>query len=356
MRILLLMPEGYTLLNTIRTSLQELGHTTEHLNYLSFFKHYQNRLITKTIGLPHKVRKMFKIHDAYRKKINTIYLEQVYHVKPDLVLVYNDQYLTCQTAREIKKITKLAFVLGDNPFFFHNHPLSNLGMYLEADYVFSCDSFITESFKKAGQPHVTEIYLGYDPNICYPKQPTEEEKQKYGCDVVMIGRLYPTIIASWTYKRLWFYYQFRNLNLKIYGHGWRKYQQQFPELLSKVIDLNRHLSFDEVNTIVSCGKVYPVDANPGIINGIHLRVFDCIGQEILPLPEYTKDLERVFKDVEMPFIKDYAEAEKMAKYYIDHDDIRERIKRELKQFVDEHYTPRKAVEKILNHVFNEKIK
>ena|GEM_PF-1694583 len=355
MRILLFIPEGYTLLNTIRTSLRELGHTAEHLNYLSFFKHYQNRLITKTIGLPHKVRKMMKIHDAYRKRINTIYLEQAYHVKPDLALVYNDQYLTRQTAREIKKITKLAFILGDNPFFFHNHPLSNLGMYLEADYVFSCDSYITESFKKAGQPNVTEIYLGYDPKVCYPKQPTEEEQVKYGSDVIMVGRLYPTIISSWTYKRLWFYHQFRNLNLKIYGHGWRKYQQQFPELLNKVIDLNRHLSFDEMNTMVSCSKVYPVDANPGIINGIHLRVFDCIGQEILPIPEYTKDLEKVFQDVEIPFIKDYNEAEKMVKYYIDHDDIRNRIKRELKQFVDEHYTPRKAMEKILNYVFNKKI-
>jgi len=352
LQILLLMPEGYTLLKTIQSSLQELGHTTEHLNYLSFFKRYQNRLITKTIGLPHKVRNMMKIHEIYRQKINRIYLEQVYHLKPDLVLVYNDQYLTYQTAREIKKLTKLAFILGDNPFFFHNHPLTNLGMYLEADYVFSCDSFITESFKRAGQPNVTEIYLGYDPKVCYPKQPTEEEKQKYGSDVVMVGRLYPIIIASWTYKRLWFYHQFRHLNLKIFGHGWRKYQQQFPELISKVIDLNRHLTFDEINTIVSCSKIYPVDANPGIINGIHLRVFECIGQEILPLPEYTKDLERIFIEVELPLIRNYMEAEKIAKYYIDNDERRDRVKKELKQFVDEYYTPRKAVQKMLSYVFN----
>lgn len=354
MRILLLIPEAYTLLKTIQSGFHELGHITEFLNYLSFFKHYQNRLITKTIGLPHKVRKMLKIHDAYRKKINKIYLEHVYNLKPDMVLVYNDQYLTYQTAREIKKITKLAFYLGDSPFFLFYHPLTNLGMYLEADYVFTHDSFITESLKKVGQPNVTEIYFGYNPKVCYPKRPTEEEKQKYGSDVVMIGRLYSTNILSWTYKRLWFYHQFRHLNLKIFGHGWRKYQQEFPELLNKVIDLNRHLSFDEVNTIVSCSKVYPIDANPGIINGIHLRVFDCIGQEILPLPEYTKDLEKVFKDVEIPFIKDYTEAEKIAKYYIDHDNKRERINRELKQFVDENYTPRKAAEKILNYVFNKK--
>ncbi len=352
MRILLIMPEDYTLLYTVTASLKAFGHEVQNLNYLSFFPNYQNRLITKTIGLPYKVRKKMRFHDYYRTKINNQYLDHVYNHKPDLVLVYNEQYLTYETAREIRKITKLAFILGDNPFFFHNHPLTNLGMYLEADYVFSCDSFITESFKKAGQTNVTEIYLGYDPNICYPKQPTEEEWQNYGSDVVMIGRLYPTIISSWTYKRLWFYNQFRNLNLKIFGHGWRRYQREFPELLKKVVDLHHHLSFDEVNTIVSCSKVYPIDANPGIINGIHLRVFDCIGQEILPLPEYTKDIETIFGKVGMPMIKDYRQAEQLAKYYIKHDDSREKLVKELKQFVDEFYTPRQAVERILHCVFN----
>lgn len=352
MRILLLMPESYTLLNTISFSLKKMGHQVEHLNYLSFFSNYQNRMITKTIGLPFKVRKLLKFHDYYRDRINRMYLQKIYDFRSDLVLVYNDQYLNYQTAKEIKKLSKLAFILGDNPFFFHNHPLMNLGMYLEADYVFSCDSFITESFKKTGQPHVTELYFGYDPTVCYPKKPTESEKQKYGSDVVMIGRLYPTIISSWTYKRLWFYHQFRNLDLKIYGHGWRKYQKEFPELMNKVVDLDHYLSFDKVNSIVSCCKVYPIDANPGIINGIHLRVFDCIGQEILPLPEYTKDLGKVFNEVEMPNIKNYSQAEKIAQYYIKHDEKREKIKKELKQFVDENYTPEKAVQLILNKVFN----
>jgi len=352
MRILLIVPENYTLLNTIYYSLIQMGHSVKNLNYLSFFTHFQNRMITKTIGLPYKIKKKIKIHEYYRNKINRIYLENVYQMKPDLVLVYNDQYLDYNTAKKIKQFSKLAFILGDNPYYLHYRDLMDLGMYLEADYVFSCDSFITESLKKAGQQNATEVYLGYDPKVCYPKNPTPEEQEKFGSDIVMIGRLYSTIIPSWTYKRLWFYNQFRNLNIKIFGHGWRKYEKEFPELLRKVIDLNHHLSFDEVNTIVSCSKVYPIDANPGIIHGIHLRVFDCIGQEILPIPEYTKDLASVFKEIEMPMIKDFSEAEKIAKYYIEHDEKREKIKKELKQFVDENYTPRKAVEKILTCIFN----
>jgi len=311
MRILTLIPEGYTLLNTIKQSFEKMNHEVINLNYSSFFKYWQNRLITKTTGLPYTVKNRIKIHDQYRKKINKLYLEHVYNYKPDLVFVYNDQYLTFD------------FILGDNPFFFHNHPLRNLGMYLNADYVFSCDSYITKSFEKAGQKNVSEIYFGYDPTICYSKKPTQEQRMRYSSDVVMIGRLYPTIISTWTYKRLFFFNQFKNLDLKIYGPGWHKYKEVFPELIQKANNPGHYLSFDEVNTILSCCKLYPVEANPGI-----------------------------FKDVEIPIIKNYNDAEKLAIYYIKNDKKREQIKKELKQFVDSNYTPQKAAKKILDKVFN----
>lgn len=352
MRILTLIPEAYTLLNTIKRSFEKMNHEVININYPSFFKAWQNRLITQTIGLPHTVKNKIKIHDQYRKKINQIYLQHVYDYQPDLVFVYNDQYLTRETAREIQKLTRLAFILGDNPFFFHNHPLHELGMFLNADFVFSCDSYITNSFIKAGQLNASEIYFGYDTTVCYPKQPSPEERVKYSSDVVMIGRLYPTIISSWTYKRLWFYNQFKDMDLKIYGPGWHKYKEAFPELIQKVTNPGHYLSFDEVNTILSCCKVYPVEANPGIVNGIHLRVFDCIGSEILPLVEYTKDLENVFWDVEVPMIRDYGRAEEIARFYIANEEKREKLKKELKQFVDSYYTPVKAAEKILEKVIN----
>ncbi|GAJ18159.1 unnamed protein product, partial [marine sediment metagenome] len=96
----------------------------------------------------------------------------------------------------------------------------------------------------------------------------------------------------------------------------------------------------------------PVDANPGLVNGIHIRVFDCIGSGIFPLVEYQKDLDIVFKNVELPVIKNYKDAEKTAKYYIINDEKREKINIELKQYVDSHFTPEKAALSILDKVFN----
>jgi len=352
MKILLLIPEKYTILNTFKNAFEDLEHQVTYIDYHNCFPKWQNRIITKTIGLPRRIKDKIKIHKHYRKEINRKYLEAVYSYKPDLVLVYNDQYLNYKTALEIKNISKLAFILGDNPFFFHNHPSDELGMYLNADFVFSADSFITESFKKAGLKNADQIYLGYDPSICYTKEPTNEEKLKYTKDVVMIGRLYPSILSSWTYKRLWFYHQFRKLDLKIYGHGWNKYKNDFPELFRKVVNPDHYLPFDEVNTILSCCKVYPIDANPGIINGIHLRVFDCIGTGILPVAEHTKDLDKVFDEVKVPSIKNYNHAASIVDEFIQNDSLRERRVNELKEFTNSRFTPKKTVNKILNMVFN----
>ena len=48
MRILILIPENYTLLYTIKHSFEKMAHEVINLNYFSFFKSWQNKLITKT--------------------------------------------------------------------------------------------------------------------------------------------------------------------------------------------------------------------------------------------------------------------------------------------------------------------
>lgn len=351
MKILLIIPNSYTLLNTIEKAFVSLGHDTIVVDYKSYFKNWKNTIIRRTGGIPSFIKDRSFIHKQYIKDINSAYLQSVYQHEPEMVFVYNAQYLSFDTAIKIKEKSKLVFFLGDNPFFFHNHPVQELGMFLHADYVFSSDSYISESFRKTGQNNVSEVYFGFDETICYPKTPTKEEIELYSNDVLMIGRLYPNALSSWTYKRLFFYNQFVELDLKIYGHNWRKYKNEFPALLEKVKDLDTYLTFDDINTIASCCKVYPVDTNPGIVNGVHLRVFDCIGTEILPIVEHTKDLKTVFKDVEIPTINDYSNAKSIAQRYIKNQGLNEKLKKELKAFVEENYTPQKAILNILDKSF-----
>lgn len=350
MKILLLYPDSYSIRKTITKAFNDLGHSIRNVNYYNFFSSWKNQLISKTIGLPRKLKKGY--HEAYSKKINKQYIKIIESEKPDLLLVYNDQYLNVPTVQKIKKITKLAFYLGDNPFFMHNKPIDNLGIFLEADYIFSPDTYWTYYFKKTGFDNIITLYLGYDPDYNYKKQVSREELKKYRHDLVMIGRMYPFALSQWSYKRALFYNQFSKLDIKIYGHNWDPWFDLFPNIKSKVEKPDCFLSFDEVNTILNCCKIYPVDANPGLINGIHIRIFDCIGSGILPLSEYQPDLETVFSEVYLPVIKNYNDAEKTARYYLKHEEERLKIIRELKYFVDARYTPIRAVKTILDKIFN----
>ena len=84
---------------------------------------------------------------------------------------------------------------------------------------------------------------------------------------------------------------------------------------------------------------------------MHLRIFDCIGSGILPLVEYQNDLDFVFKEVKIPMIKNYSEAEEIAQYYLSNDKERKEMIKELKIFIDKYFSPEVAVKKIVDQLF-----
>ena len=86
-------------------------------------------------------------------------------------------------------------------------------------------------------------------------------------------------------------------------------------------------------------KIFPVDANPGIINGIHLRVFECISAGILPLIEYTKNIDLVFNGVPLPVIHNFGNIKELTSEYLNNDEKRIKILTNAKEYLDENYSP-----------------
>ena len=89
------------------------------------------------------------------------------------------------------------------------------------------------------------------------------------------------------------------------------------------------------------------DANPAILNGVHLRVFDCIAMGVLPIVEYRKDHESFFQGVELPLIRTYDEARYVTQKYLKNDDLREKTLKELQQFVKTKFAPDVVLKRIL---------
>lgn len=153
------------------------------------------------------------------------------------------------------------------------------------------------------------------------------------------------------FKRILFLDQFTRYDFKIYtGKGITRWYEDFPGLKQRTVHPAKRLTDNELNTILNCCKLYPVDANPGLINGVHLRIFECIGSGILPLVEYRKDVKDIFGKQGLPIITNYKAAGEMAAYYLHHDQERMDILQGLRSFVAEKFSPAQSIANVLDHL------
>lgn len=346
MKVLLLCPSFYTLDKTIKTGFERLNYQLYHHDYRKFITGWQQQVNTQIYRLPNKYREKWENH--YFPLINKKHIEVFEQEKPDVVFIYNNEMLLPETIKYIKsKNAKIIFLLGDSPYYTPTNKYY-LHLLFFADLIVSPDSMWAEQLSLLGIKKITLDFPGFDDTLMSFREPTQKEKSEYNFDVFFVGTGYPDL---WGYKRTLFLSKFANLNLKVFGtKHWLKWLEFFPELKPK-FELQRGKISDEQLIIISkCAKVYPVDANPAILNGVHLRVFDCIAHGVLPLVEYRKDHDKFFSGTELPVIKNYDEAEKIAMRYIENDELRIKTLSDLRTFVKENYKPEKVLNRIIANV------
>ena len=160
-----------------------------------------------------------------------------------------------------------------------------------------------------------------------------------------MGTGYPN---AWGYKRALFLNHFTQFNFKLYGgRHFIKWFQFFPELEKKFELKKGHIPIEELVKMHQCAKLYPVDANPAILHGLHLRVFDCIAMGVLPLVEYRKDLELFFSKVSLPIIKEYNEIKFITKKYLQDDNLRNNLLLNLQDYCRNKLNIVKVIERII---------
>jgi len=316
------------------------------VTYEQFFKPAANKFIKKYESLPNKIRRVWK--EPYVKKVNAAYLELFEKENPDIVFIYNNQLIEPETLKYFRTKSRIVFFLGDNPLYTPTSD-SNVAILFHADYIMSPDSFWIKQLEQIGICNLHFGVFGFNESLFYPFQPEKDDYEKYKSDMVYVGTGQKT---NWGYKRFLFLNNFSKLDMRAYITGsayqqkWKKY---FPELEAKIIP---YQSFDTQfnNLVCNCSKVYPVDLVPSLFNGIHIRIMDCIGSGIMPLVEYSCDLERVFDEFPLPAIRNYHEAEKIAIHYISKDQERERLVDNLRGFVKTKYNPGKVIGAILQKI------
>jgi hypothetical protein len=257
--------------------------------------------------------------------------------------------LEAETVIEIKKTDcKVAVFLADSPFFLNRRD-HILKMLMNADHIFAPDTYWLEQLNVLGINKTTFHLPGYDQSSFNVKKITTEEKNRYSHDIFYLGSTYKNI---WGYKRALFLNFLTDFDFRFYGPpDWNIWFDDFPRLKDHFVPLTSRFTEQEVNTVASLNKIYPVDANPGLINGIHIRILECICMGILPVAEYRKDAETIFGNAGVTFIHNYSDTNEIIAGILKNDELRVNTLKKLQDLVNENYTTSKSVEVIFNKIF-----
>lgn len=341
---MLICPEFYSLDKMFIKGFKANGCEIFLHNYRNYNSSFFEKVNSNKPKLPNNIRSKWEYY--YFETINKKHLEIFNRIKPDLVMIYNNEMLLPGTVMKFKKSAKVFFFLGDNPYYSQSTNKYNLALLSMADQIFSPDTYWKMQLETLGLTNIHFFVSSLSEGNANEDKITQEEQNKFRSDVVYIGRNYP---HSWGYKRTLFLSKLHELDLKIYGDkGWDQWIKMFPELNGKLIKNHGRLSHETVKKIMKCSKIHPVDASPGILNGLHLRIFECIENEILPVVEYRKDIELVFKDLEIPVIYNYNDCKSTVIKYLEDDIRRLKLIRALKEYTGRNYSPDKSVANILN--------
>lgn len=346
MKALVLSMKRYSLTNLIKDGLEQNLVKVKVVDFNEMLPALYNLAYNKSTGFPNNKTRRFR--QWYYNQINKTYLKIFELEKPDLVVIYNNQFVNYETISYISRKAKIFFYLGDNPLYSNTFD-DNLAILTKSNFTLVPDTHWLFELHSIGMPNLMHDFIGYSENIFYKTNNINQLlKEKYQSNLLFIGRSYPDAAG---YKRALFCNSIAKNGLKLFGpDSWRKWFYYFPELQTNFHLQNGRISDEELNLAFNCTKICPIDQNPGLINGIHIRAFETIGSGTLPVMEWRKDIDIVFKD-KLPHFKSYSEANEIIEYYLHNDSVRNNKVNELSKHVLMNYTPKLLMSRALDFIF-----
>lgn len=320
MKALLLVPRRYSIASSLEETLKHKGVECQFLDFNEALNKWDCKINVQIFRLSNNIRQNWD-HYFYTK-INKWYIAQFKIIKPDLVFVYNNEMLLPETLIWLKKNNiKIAFFLGDNPLFSFTNRY-NLTILQYADGVFMPDTFWKDQLKKMGLSTIHHLILPLPEKQYFPISDLDKtEKQKLKTDVLYSGTCYDN---SWGYKKALFMNYFTNTNFQLHGNKtWDRWVDFFPKLKNCFIQNDGNIPLVQLNKMFNCTKIIPVDGNPGLLNGIHIRIGEALSSGTLPFMEWNADMDFVFDGInDLPIVKDNREIPELLNYFLNNEEKR----------------------------------
>ncbi|HOP30921.1 MAG TPA: glycosyltransferase [Spirochaetota bacterium] len=334
-RALLLCPAQYSLSNSLLEILSHLAEGVKHSDIRSAISGRTMKFNSQAFRLPHGLRRKWEKH--FLERVNERILRQVKEYNPDLVLIYNSLYMVPETCRFISSMARLVFFMGDSPFYTpqNNYYLSCLP---HADLILSPDSYWQQQLVTMGLERTVYFMPGVDKSSYFRLLPDCGSAAEGRVGVLYVGSCY---LNSWGYKKALLMSSFTRFNFRLYGNSaWRRWFPFFPDL-ERVFSESGFISQADMNRMYNNASVIPVDGNPGIISGVHLRMFEALAAGALPLIEHRNDVDGlIFRGLEeeLPLIRDYRKAGDIAEYFLKNERERADLVNRMDAFLAREYS------------------
>jgi len=272
----------------------------------------------------------------FLRQANDLIMSEIEAYSPDLVLVYNSEYLVPEVCARIRKKAKLVFFISDSPFYTPQNDYY-LACLSHADLILVPDTFWLAQLNTVGLDRTLYFIPGIEEDIYHKLAPGVAQGEEE-TDILYVGTSYKN---SWGYRKAMLMSRFTDFRLRVYGNdAWERWFQFFPEL-EGAFRLAGFIPSERLNMMFNRTKLIPVDGNPSILNGAHLRLMEALAAGTLPLIEYRKDVEdEIFRDsgIDLPLIRSYNEAREVASEWLENDRHRIETAEAMRNFVLEKYS------------------
>jgi spore maturation protein CgeB len=334
-KTLILCPKRYSIYSLLYSILSRISSITKGYDINESLGHDKLWLQAQMFRLPGRMRRRWERY--FLRIANENLLKEIREYQPDLVLVYNSEFLLPETCLTIKKRSRLVFYLGDSPFYTpHNNYFLTCLTY--ADLILSPDSFWISQLNTLGIEKTLHFIPGIDEESYSRVDEKLIPKSIKSTEILYVGGCY---LNSWGFKKALLMSKFTGFDFHIYGNdAWKRWFDFFPELKS-AYDETGYLETARVNYMFNKTKIVPVDGNPAIICGVHLRLMEALGSGALPLIEYRRDVDELIfpgSGIDLPLLRSYNQAKDMAQYWLNHEKERTQTVEAMRSFVLRQYS------------------
>ncbi|TSC59873.1 MAG: hypothetical protein LiPW15_541 [Parcubacteria group bacterium LiPW_15] len=293
-----------------------LGHEVEIVDNSLFYKQaFWNRILNKFVRIP--------IYFGV-KRLNDAILSRAKIFKPEMILFLEQRQIKPETLRAIKNLTGAVLFARNDDAVFRAKNLSTLfmktlGVY---DCIISMNSQNVTELKRVGAKRAEFVPLAVDQAIEYPVEPANnEEKIRVGADVIFIGT-YANEDRVGYLERLCE----EGCDIKIYGNGWRR-AKGVRCLRGSGSIMYKPVIGEEMSKVINSSKIIIAFLRHHNRDQQTVRTYEIPACRGFMLHERTPEATELFKEgVEAAFFSSYAEFRDKIKYYLVHDEERERIR------------------------------